>query len=305
MKNLKTKSLILFGLFIIIGFTRCSKDRLATKPVLNLYSSPDKFQNANKQPEETDTIKKGGTCPLTCRKGTTICIDSSLFNNAGGTAASYPFLLKVIELYSPKDMILYNMHSMAGSKALSTAAEIRMRAFAINGKDEYMVQPSKVCSIGTKAMPSTDPSMQIYYGVTLASPTDWTPTSTSGASGTMAVKSTTYQLLVPQTGWYNVAHPASYSGGSSTITFTSDKDDLTNVAKFIYFDKIKSLMRVNGTTSGDAPIGEHAIVICFAADASGKMFYYRQTLTIGSSNTIAVTMQAISEADLLAFLGAL
>jgi hypothetical protein len=301
MKLLKKITLTITGLALIAGLNNCSKDRVA-KPSLNAYNTPDKFQNSNKQQEQVYIINRNGTCPLTCQQGTTICMDSSALADANGVTATYPFTLRVLELYSAKDMILYNVPNLSGSRQLTSGGELRIRSFI--GNNELAIKAGQNYAVTTKTIASADPSMQIYYGIPAATMVNWAGASPAGA-GQIIATATNYQLKVPQTGWVAPCHPVSYAVGTATVSFSSDKDDLTNVAKFLYFDKLKSVMQVYGNTSNDAPVGEHAIVICYAADASGKMFYYTQALTIGSSNTINVTMQSATDVDLLTFLGTL
>ena len=298
MNLIRKISLSLTGLVFVGTLSHCSKDRVEA-PKLNSYAAPDKFQNDNKQQEQVYIINKGGACPLKCTQGSQICIDSSNVTFANGKDATYPFTLKVVELYTAKDMILYNVSNASGTRQLSTAGAFRLRAFV--GNDELSVKTDKSFNLTTKTLTPIDAAMKVYYGAAAGNLVNWG----AGASGSVVVKPTNYVINVGQSGWVAASHPFAYTGGSGTVNFTSTKDDLTNVAKFIYFDNAKSLMLVNGTTAAGVPVGEHATIICFALNASGSLFYFTKSLTTGSSNSIDVTMQPTSEAALLTFLGTL
>jgi hypothetical protein len=298
MKRIQKITLALTGIVLAGSLTYCSKERIET-PKLNNYAAPDKFQNTNKQQEQVYTINKGGVCPLICTQGSQICIDSSVVVYANGNTATYPFTLKVVELYSAKDLILYNVSNASGAKQLSTAGTFRIKAFI--GNEELAVKGGKTYSLTTKAISTTDPAMALYYGTESANLVSWI----AGNSGQVVVNPTNYLVKAGQSGWVSPSDPLQYAGGTGNVNVTSTKDNLSNIPKFIYFDKAKSLMLLNGSSASNVPVGEHATIICFALDPSGALFYYTKSFTTASSNSIDVTMQPISEAALLALLGTL
>ncbi len=107
-------------------------------------------------------------------------------------------------------------------------------------------------------------------------------------------------------GWINCDYfYGSNPDSLTTVSYESDDDDLTNVMIFLYFDEIESVMRIYNSESGQVPIGASVKSLCFAMNSSGAMFYHYETFNITSGHTVQVTMEEISEADLLALMAGL
>src|SRR5438045_1037722 len=100
----------------VLLFNACKKDRVPQDD----YQNMDSFYDDNKEDEQVYQIDSGGSCPLTCLHGTKICMGASMFSFADGTPITYPFILKVVELYSIKDMLLWKLPSVSGGNVLET-----------------------------------------------------------------------------------------------------------------------------------------------------------------------------------------
>ena len=119
MKNIFCLAVFLTGLILI---SACKKDRVPQDD----YESMDSFYDENQEEEQELQVDSGqnGDC-VVAKKGTRICMARDALQDAGGTEVpSYPFQLKVIELYSIKDMILRRQPSTSGTTVLETSAEI-------------------------------------------------------------------------------------------------------------------------------------------------------------------------------------
>lgn len=286
------------GLVLVLILSQCSKERLEEKePELNKYGSLDAFYTTYRPAEQTFTINRNGKGPIIGKHGTKMWVDSTIFMYSNGTDITYPFTIRLLELYSPKDMILYNMPTVSGGQLLVTGGEIRVRAF--KDADELVLKPGKVYPTYFPG-PAADPKMEIFYGKQLGSLVDWT----NAPSTTVTVDSGYYKALLPKIGWINCDYFYNYSS-KTTIAFSSKTDDLTNVAKFLYFDGIKSLMQVYGNTSGEIPVGTSVKIICFAANDQGKLFYYSKSMTTGASNPLEIELTEVSESNLIAHLAGL
>jgi len=116
------KLFIYLTAIILVAVTACRKDRVPQDD----YQNMDSFYSDHEEEEQEYTIDTNGTCPLVCKKGTKICVNAEMFELNGGGQVTYPFQLKVIELYSIKDMILRRIPSVASGNPLETSAEIRV-----------------------------------------------------------------------------------------------------------------------------------------------------------------------------------
>lgn len=292
------KLLAVLGIFTIT-LTNCSKDRI--QPPLNTYGSLDQFYNTYKQPEQEYIITQDGQCPLVAQNGLKLCMGRQQLIMQNGDSVQLPYSIKIIELYTAKDMILYNMPTVAGGNLLTTGGEIRVRSF--KGTEELSLRNGQSYFA---QVPTTNPStsMQIFYGQDNGNFVDWIPDSLVTGSGgpsmlTIDTSNAYYNLTLPDLDWINCDYYYSYPGQTTQVSFTSATDDLTNVAKFLWFPNINSLMQVYGNTSGNVPVNEPVKIICFAMDSSGGMHSFYQEITISNNQSVDVVLAPISENDLL------
>ena len=115
---------------------------------------------------------------------------------------------------------------------------------------------------------------------------------------------TAYAASIARLGWINCGQNAG-SSPTSSLTFASTVDDLTNVGIFVYFPATKTVMQVYNMSSLPIPNGSNVKIICIAVDASGNLFSYDNTKTINSNEQIDVTMVATTDAALTTFLNGL
>ena len=144
----------------VVSFNACKKDRVPQDD----YQNMDSFYSDNQEEEQELQVDSGsGDCFVTAKKGTRICISRDMLRDAGGNdIPSYPFQLKVIELYSIKDMILRKEPSVSGSEVLETSAEVRVRPFK-DGNEAYL-KDGRAYLMETDTLPVISNNMVCYYG---------------------------------------------------------------------------------------------------------------------------------------------
>lgn len=308
MKKLNTISKASFLLIFLasVFYYGCSKDRIQDRQ-LNSYNSPNTYLDSKKQQEQEFIIDTSGSGPIIGNQFTKIWMGKECLMFPNGDSVAWPFTIKLVELYKPKDMIYYQMPTVASSGILKTDGEIRLRAF----KDgtELLLKPDP-CMTQIE-MPNTAPqnNMRVFYGFQTNGFPDWTDNPASlGVTTTLnPVFSTTtygYSASVARLGWVNCGLQA---GGTSnsTLSFTSTVDDLTNVAIFVYFPSTKTVMQVYNLASGQIPNGSVVKIIAIAVDGSGQLYSFYQTQTVNASASVDVTMSATSDAALTALLDGL
>jgi len=303
MNNLNFRIFLLSAISALFLFTYCSKDRIDDDDdddttQLRTYEPMDAFYEANRQQEQEFELTGEGSGPIVGAQGTKLWLDSTMFMYQNGDDVSYPFTIGLIELYTPKDIILYNMPTVSDGKLLSTDGEIRVKAYK-DSVDLYL----KPNAIYQAHMPSGDPSedMDIFYGVETSSYVDWT--ISTDPDDDISTDTEGYMMLLTKIGWINADYIYDFPMTKTSITFQSTTDSLdANVAKFLYFPDIPSVMQVYTGESGDVPIGDDATVILFAMDAAGDMFYYSEDITISANPVIDVTLESITEDNLISFL---
>ena len=288
-------------------FTACKKDRIEEQRTLNEYSSPNSYLDSKKQAEQEFVITSdsaGG--PIIGNQGSTVWPSRQCLMFPNGDTVGLPYTVKLVELYTPKDMIYYQMPTVASDVILETDGEIRLRAF----KDgtELVLRPG--CSMPIK-MPNTAPEnyMRIFYGFQAPNFVNWTDDpSTLGVTTSFTPGFTTatdgYLASIVKLGWVNCGIKRG-STNNHIMSFASTTDNLTNVATFIYFPATKTVMQAYNSVSGSIPDGSSVKVVAIAVDASGTLFSFTQNLTMTSATAVDVVMAATTDANLTALLNGL
>ena len=306
-----TKSQLFLGKLstLVIGlsllFSSCSRDRIERD--LNTYESPNAYLDSKKQDEQIFIIDSAGPGPIVGNQGTTIWGSIDCLELPGGGAVTYPFLVKLVELYTPKDMIYYRMPTVSAGMPLETAGEIRLRAEK-DGQELLLSQP---CAFQV-SMPNTAPVsnyMNVFYGIENGDVVDWTTDIgvfgiTQNQSPIFNVDTIGYTALIEKLGWINADRSVSTSTVHS-ITFDSEEDDLTNVMFFAYLPGTNTVLQSSNGVIEGVPTGAIVKVIGIAVNSSGNLFHYYQELTANGDVAITVIMSEISDPNLTSLLDSL
>jgi hypothetical protein len=283
----------------------CSKQR-TEEPELNTYSYPQKFMFDNRPEEQTFVLTGDSAGPIIGNQGTHLWLDSTIFMFPGGGDVPYPIVIKLIEIYTAKDMMLYEMPTVAQGAPLGSDGEIRVKAF----KDgvELQLKPDRVFPV---RMPADDPNplMSLWYGKESDGVVDWFDLASAVSSnpGIDALETVEaqpdsgyYTVLSPALGWLNMDFLYTWSGGNANISLISSTDDLSGVVKFIYIPSIHSVVQIYGNSAIPLPPGVPLKLVCFAQNQSGAMFSFIQDLNVSAGNTsVEVTMNPIADSALI------
>lgn len=295
---MKTKKNILLAIYsfiaIIISFSSCKKDRV----VQDDYQSMDSFYDQNKEEEQEYVIDSSGSCPLICKKGTKLCASADILQFTNGSNITYPFTLKVVELYSIKDMLLWRMPAISSGNILETSAEIRVRAF--KGNSELELKSSQTYYMEMDTMPNLQSNMQMYYGSSVSNTTDW-----ANSNSSVAVNSYFYILNVGRMGWVSSAQLHTSTAQNTTVTITAAGTNTQNIEIYITFANFKGLIKVTNLVSSPIPIGEQVKLFAMAKNQNNDYVLDQQTFTVAANQQITLNLQVVSEANLLAALDGL
>lgn len=288
-------ALIIFGLILLPG---CSKDRTEPANEKKSYSEMDNYYDSKKQQEQEYEITEDGKGPLTGKQGTKVYPDKNKLMYPNGDSVNYPYTVKLVELYSAKDMIYWQMPTVSEGKVLTSAGEVRIRAF----KDdvELVLRPGLTWTV---EVPSANPvsDMKIFYGDKMEPVVDWSP----NPEGAFSSVSEGYHGEIAKLGWIAcskfIAEPATFT----KCTFTSSTDNLDQAGIFIYFPQLRGLVQVFNQQSIDLPAGEEAKIVVMAINSDQQLFSYSKVMQIGESDMIQVELDSTSDAELTAILDAL
>jgi hypothetical protein len=314
-KNHLQSGLTFSLLLLVIGsvlFPACKKDRLQSQKttVAPGYTAPSAFYNKYQQPEQTFQVDTPGTAPIIGQMGTKLYPSANIFMYPNGQAVTYPFTVKLVEIYPVKDMILSNMPTIAGGKILESKGEIRARAF--KGTTELVLRPGYKFSMesGTEATMLT--GMSVFYGFPGSSYTDWTgsvttldPSINPDNLSSVTNSTSTYLINIARMGWISCARLYSNPATTSAITFTATGNTPQNISVFLVFNNSASVMQAYNLQSGQIPIGTNVTMIAIAYDQNNALVYDKQSLTVTAGMSVQLNPVVTSESALLSVLSAL
>lgn len=306
----KTKQMnkkLFFPIIILLAFSfsACKKDRIEKS--MNEYEDLNDYLNLKKQQEQTFVIDSNGTGPIIGNQGTKIWIYKECLQTMDGNDISWPYIVKLVELYTPSDMIYWQMPSVSTNGILQTEGEVRLRAFKDNNELKLKPLPCK-CIV---EMPSDAPKdyMSVYYGFETNSRPNWTKNLaqfgiTQPTSEWFTPTDTSHIGEIGKLGWIGCDSLVGSNLGA-TVNFVSTTDYLDNVGIFIYFPNTKTVMQVYDQISSPIPIGSNVKIICIAQKSNGSLYHYYSTATINGNIEIIVEMEEISDQALTSLLNLL
>lgn len=295
MKKLSFITLLVISSTVIIY--SCKKDRIETPEPeqLTAYQPINSYLDQKKQPEQDFLITGPSNDTVIGNQGTKIYGAKNCLRDANNDTIDYPFNVKLVELYTPKDMIYWQMPTMASGNPLNSDGEIRVRA--VKNNQELTLAAS--CPFAVE-MPNGSPvaTKTIYTGNDNGTYVNWinsgTPFSTTSYG---------YKGFVNSLGWISCAEQS--GTGAHTVSFTSSTDDLTNVGMFIYVPASKTLIQAYNQTATGVPANASVKIVLMAVDNNGDLFSWTDSRTISANTSIDVSLNATTDNALTNYLNSL
>lgn len=294
-------SYIYIILISIFFFSSCSRERIEPTPLLNEYESINSYMDTKKAEEQIFEITEDGPAPIIGKDSTKIWISKQILMFPDQSDVEWPFTVKLVELYTAKDMIYYQMPTVAGVKVLETEGEIRVRAFKADADgvmQELLLKPDETFAI---EMPSdsTRDDLYVYYGNEVNGYTDWVKDASSIGvnSGDLyfSEESQSHSANIGRLGWINCGKPHL---GSNSISFSSDEDDLSNVGIFAYLPKYRTVIKARNLSTTGVLDSTMVKVVGIGINSSNALFSFYIEEEIINPSSANVTMQAISDQEL-------
>ncbi|MDA3882809.1 MAG: hypothetical protein PF481_05970 [Bacteroidales bacterium] len=289
-----------FLVAVLIGvsalfFFQCSKQRIEEE--LISYESLDDYFESKKPEEQVYTIDTLGTCPIVGNLGTLICVDKSNLQFPNGDSIYYPYILKLVELYSPRDMIYFYMSHTNDDGLYGCEGVTRVRFFKNDAELELRNQGT-----WSLEMPSISPqeSISVMYQDESEQNIRFVASSQN-----FTVLDSTYSAQMEQTGWT--------SGGKTilnqnvaSVSFNSETDDLETVTIYVYLPDYKCLIHVQNPYEGlNLPINAAVKIIGMAIDSDEQLYSYYKEFTLEEETELSVTLSEATDGSLTAYLSSL
>lgn len=283
------KKLFLIPIFALALYN-CSTERIEPKKDLCEYENAEDFLEVNKTEEQVVEITEESDAPLIGKQGTKISISKDILMFPNGDSVHLPYTVKLIELYSAKDMIYAQMPSMSDNTLLSTHGEIRLRAF--KDDTELVLRPEKAWRL---EIPNANPlqNMLCYYGDNEDKGANWSNSHDTKFSTT----ANGYTADVVEMGWVSCAKTAINNDNTLAYKFRSDSIDVSSLSKFIYIPNQHALMQVKGSESDQLPIESYIKIVCIGQQAE-TLYRHYTTDTVSIDNTIELELKLSSESEL-------
>lgn len=291
--------------FFYLGVSSCSRERIEPTPQLNSYVSLDAYFDTQKEEEQEFVIESSGMGPIIGKDSTKIWINKDILMFPDGSEVDWPITVRLLELYTPKDMIYYQMPTVSYGHIMETEGEIRITIVKEDEdgvEKELKLRDDMVYAI---EMPSDSirDNLKVYYGKDQDGIINWTDSYTSvGANEADLYFDDTddgHKASVGKLGWINCGrdHEGYYS-----ISFNSEVDELQNVKIFTYATLYKSVILAYNQVTAEMPLNTDVKVIAMALNAEGEFFYQFVSTSMSGAGSIPITLEPISEEELNAIL---
>jgi len=287
---MKKLTFLILMAVVILSLTFCNKDRTEVQ-LKTTYTTPQSFLDSHKPQEQEFVITDSGSAPIIGQEGTVIYQSKSIFMYPNGDTITYPYTIKLVELYKPSDMVYYGVFPVDDGKLLKSSGEIRVRAF--KDGQELVLRPGHYFMVYFPAFDNK--SYFLYTGENVNGTIDWdqtTTTSTYVFDTISGMGENYHKFFSTYLNWIN----ADYFADSATcqISFVSSTDSVETIPKFLYFPYYNAVMEVFPATV-TVPQNTPVKFLALGYNSDGELYYYYQEFTTSPGTTINITMSGTTE----------
>jgi outer membrane protein assembly factor BamB len=313
------KKINLLILSIVLLAIACSKDRsillveettpTPVKPKDNFVAiNNTTFDKLGTQPEKK-TIKSDNDLPFVGKQGTQVWLFTRDLKLPNGAAVTYPFDIEMLELFTPKDMILHQMPTVSNGRLLTTAGEILIRAYK-DGKELSIRQFNSTTIIVPAKSGRVDGFMGLFYGEeTKDGIVNWVPADTvsrpnqgGGNGGSIFGEKDSYSIFPSRIGWINCDKFYNFTEAKTSVTFTSESPAIEKILIFLYFPDLQSVMQVYRGVSGEVPVGRYVKIIAYAVTEKEEYFSFFSEATVQDKQKVEIKLNPTTKEALIKYL---
>ncbi len=303
------KKIIYLVSVLTVVFFACSKERLHPTKNLNEYASLDPYLKSKGVLEQEFNITEEEDSPIEGNQGTKVWLPKNILMFPDGEDVDYPYRVKLLELYKPKDMIAWQMPTVAQGDILETDGTIRVRAFKAdeNGNEQELVLKSESTFLVQMPSDSVRADMKVFYGFVSNGRPDWTSEKEEVGANEEADLyfddlSTSYRARIGKLGWINCGQPHQ---GFYKLSFSSELDDLSNVKIFCFLENYQTVILAYNQETCRMPDSSSAKIMAMAIDGDSQLYCQCMSSIVTHAANVPISLQTVSDAQLTAVLDSL
>lgn len=288
-----SKIAIVVSVLIGIVISSCSKDRIETE--LKSYESMQEYFDSKKPEEQEFIIDTLGSCPITGMLGTRICVAKTSLQFPDGDSVYFPYVLKLVEIYSPQDAIYYSFSHVEQNGIYTCKGQTRVRYFK---NDVELTLPNTQGWELEMPVENPEPNISVFLG------TSQEPIRFEKSA--QLFDTTLYGLsaVLLQTGW-SAAGASIDMSDVKTLSFSSSTDNLGTVTTYVYLSEYDCVMHVQSPQSVTVPTGSSVSVVVMAIDSSNQLFSFTKELVVNEDVTVDVSLSETTDEALTTVLAGL
>ncbi len=285
---MKKSILLLFSFLLLLG--ACNNDRV--DPDFS-YSSLNDFYKNNREQEQSITIRTDtGNVPILGKKGTELYGTRAILEYANGDSVGLPWTVKLIELYTIKDYLLYQLPTVGNAVALESGGIIKVNAYDSIG-ESLKVKDELFYEVKLSTSP-TITGMGIYQGSSAEENfINWAEAS----DGSLIDINTKYDLQLASLGWQHVAKP--FSESTTTLTFTIDGSGGENIDLWVIPTDKHALFYGNNLKVEAIPINSKVRILAMALNQDNDFVLFDKTVITSENLEIPIEFELSSEEAIL------
>ncbi len=289
------KDIFKYNYFLVV-LSSCNDDRINEEAE---FQPMDEFYNENKPEEQEFVITSDtGSAPIVGMEGTELWGFRNILEHRNGDEVQLPYSLKLIELYSYEDMILYRMPTLASTSILESGGEVKITAWE-SGKELVLKSGEKYPLV--LATTATKAGMNVYHG---DHPNNEFGSWDASFDGSIIIQAEKYQMHTAKMGWQNCGQAGS-NNGTTDVKFSVEGKGGEFIDLYIALKDYQGLLKGNNLVVNHAPIGQNATIVAMAKDQNDEYRLHKQEIMITDGLEITLDMQVVSETALLSTLAGL
>lgn len=288
---MKKLAIVLLGAIVVL--TSCNKDRIDEE--VSFQPMDEFFDNNKPQEQEFVITSDSGSAPIIGMDGTELYGFRNILQYPSGDTVPLPYSIKLIELYTYEDMVLYQIPTLSGASILESAGEIKIRA--CHEGNELELKPGAKYPFQLSTTPPKV-GMEVYHGNHPGDKYgDWV-LSTDGSGVRTGDK---YDVTTAKLGWQNIGQVG--EGSSSTnITFKVEGTGGEYIELFFALTDYHGLLQGHNLVIPNAPVGQVGTIIAMAKNQDAEYMLYKQEVTVTDGMEITLDFNKVSETELLSTL---